>query len=124
MKKLFILAIAITACYLLYNFFYNKKVVEIKENIIVSQASGLDINAGPSPPPKYAHIEGVVKNIGDKNLENIVIIYSVGYDTLSAMVGFLIPGESAQFSTNSSKVRTANPQYTLEEIKYDEAESL
>jgi hypothetical protein len=124
MKKFFILVAAVTAGYLLYNNFYNKKAVEIKENIIVSQASGMDINAGPSPPPKYAHIKGVVKNVGDRNLSNIIIKYSVGYDTLSVMVGFLIPGESAEFKTNNCRVRNQNPQFSLEEIKYDEEESL
>lgn len=124
MKKFFILVAAVTAGYLLYDNFYNKKAVEIKENIIVSQASGMDINAGPSPPPKYAHIKGVVKNVGDRNLSNILIKYSVGYDTLSAIIGFLNSGDSMEFKTNNCKVRNPNPQYKLEEIKYDEEESL
>jgi hypothetical protein len=124
MKKFFILVAAVTAGYLLYDNFYNKKAVEIKENIIVSQASGMDINAGPSPPPKYAHIKGVVKNVGDRNLSNILIKYSVGYDTLSAIIGFLNSGDSMEFKTNNCQVRNPNPQYKLEEIKYDEEESL
>ena len=124
MKKFFILVAAVTAGYLLYDNFYNKKAVEIKENIIVSQASGMDINAGPSPPPKYAHIKGVVKNVGDRNLSNILIKYSVGYDTLSAIIGFLNSGDSMEFKTNNCQVRNPNPQYKLEEIKYDDEESL
>jgi hypothetical protein len=124
MKKFFILVAAVTTGCLLYNNFYNKEAVEVKENIIVTQASGMDINAGPSPPLKYALIKGVVKNIGDKNLRNILIKYSVGYDTLSAIIGFLNSGDSMEFKTNNCQVRNLNPQYKLEEIKYDDEESL
>ena len=124
MKKFFILIAILAVAYLLYDNFYNKEAVEIKENIIVTQASGMDINAGPSPPLKYALIKGVVKNIGDKNLRNILIKYSVGYDTLSAIIGFLNSGDSMEFKTNNCQVRNPNPQYKLEEIKYDEEESL
>lgn len=123
MKKFFILIIAIAAGYLLYNSFFKEEVVEIKDNIIVTQASGMDINAGPSPPPKYAYIQGVIKNIGDKNLSNILIKYSVGYDTLSVVIGYLIAGESAEFRTTSTRVRTGTPQYSIKEIIYNEEEN-
>jgi hypothetical protein len=120
MKKLFILVFVIAAGYIFYSYFYNEEVVEIEENIVVTQASGMDINASPSPPPKYASIEGVIKNIGSKNLTDIVIIYTVGYDTLKGIVGFLKPGETAEFKTSSCRVRGANPDYSLEEITYDD----
>jgi hypothetical protein len=124
MKKFFILILAVVAGYVVYNYFYKKEVVEIRDNIIITQASGLDINAGPSPPPKYAHREGIAKNIGEKILRNILIKYSVGYDTLTATIGFLIKGESSEFNTGSVMVKGNNPQFTQEEIIFEEDEGL
>jgi len=122
MKKFFILLIAIAAGYLLYSYFQNKDNVEIKDNIVVTQPSGMDIHAGPAPPPKSAFIKGTIKNTGEKSLSNILLKYTCGYDTLSAQIGFLSPGQSAEFKTNICRVRNSNPQYSLKEIKYDEEE--
>jgi hypothetical protein len=119
MKKLLVLIVILAGAYFVYHYFYNKSFLEVKETVIVSQASGLDIHAGPTPPLKYAYIEGTIKNNGDKSLSDVLIIYTIGYDTVSAMVGYLMPGGSAVFNTNSIRVRSANPQYTLKDIKYD-----
>jgi hypothetical protein len=120
MKKFFILVALTAAGYLLYQNYFNKEVVEVKESIIISQASGMDINAGPTPPPKFAHIQGTIKNIGERDLNNVQLKYVTGYDTLSALVGFLGPGQSSEFRTNNIQVRNSNPQYTLKEINYSE----
>jgi hypothetical protein len=92
MKKLLLLIILLTGAYFIYQYLNTNNSFEVKDNIIISQPSGLDINAGPSPPVKYAHIEGVIKNVGEKSLGNIQVVYIVGYDTLSANVGFLSAG--------------------------------
>ncbi|HSR18790.1 MAG TPA: hypothetical protein VLM39_11930 [Ignavibacteriaceae bacterium] len=118
MKKFFILILAIAAGYLFYKNFFNKKPYEIKENIVVAQSSGMDINAGPAPPPKYAHIEGAVKNIGNKDLKNFSIIYFIGSDSLSVLISMLPAGDSLNFNTNSVWVRSLNPQYKLKEVRY------
>jgi hypothetical protein len=120
MKKFFILIAISVTVYLLYNHYLNEEKITIKDNIVVTQATSFDINSGPSPPPKSAHIEGTIKNIGEKDLKNIHLKYVTGYDTLSALVGFLSPGQSAEFRTNTSRVRNSNPQYTLKEINYNE----
>ena len=121
MKKLLLIIIILVGGYFIYLKFFKSNPYEIEERIIVTQASGLDINAGPSPPPKYAFIEGEMKNISDKNLSHILIIYSIGYaDSLTASINFLEPGESADFKTNSSQIQTVNSKYSLVNVSYAE----
>lgn len=118
MKKLFLFVLVVILGYLSYYYFFSKNVFEISEKLVVSQASGLDINAGPSPPIKYAYIKGNIKNVGDKNLSDIFIVYTIGYDTISATIDFLKAGETSEFRTNNCRVRSANPVYSREEVKY------
>ncbi len=124
MNKFLILLALIAAVYFIYSNYYNQKPYEIKENIVVTQSSGMDINSGPSPPPKYAHIEGTIKNVSDKNLINIIITYTVGYDTINAVVNFLPANQSSSFKTTSCGVRNANPQYSFEDVKFDDVETI
>lgn len=121
MKKIFIIVLLLVIGYFIYDHFYNVSPFEIRDKLTVSQLSGLDINtASPTPPPKYASIEGFVKNKSKKVLSNISIIYLIGYDTIVAGINFIIPGDSAQFKTTSCRVRSANSKYDLIDIKFDE----
>jgi hypothetical protein len=118
MKKFFLFVLVIILGYLFYYYFSGKNVVEISDSIVITQASGLDINAGPSPPIKYAYVKGIIKNVGDKDLANIIINYTVGYDTISATIAFLKVGGASEFKTNNCRIRSANPAYSLEGVKY------
>jgi hypothetical protein len=119
-KKFIILLFFAVSGYVVYNYVIRKEVLEIRDNVIVSQASGMDINAGITPPPRYAHITGVVKNIGNTGLSNIRVLYSIGNDTLTVFIAYLDAGGSAEFKTSSTRVRTSNPQYSIEKIVYEE----
>lgn len=120
MKKLLFTAIILGTGYFLYHKFYIYNPIEIKDTIVVSQQSSLDINsASITPSPRFTSIEGKIKNTGEKALTNILIIYNVGYDTLSAFINYLDTGNSIGFKTNSCRVRQHNPNYSLEKIKFD-----
>lgn len=119
MKKLLLLVIILGVGSLVYNKFYNYNPVEIKDNIVVNQQTALDINsASVTPPPRFASIEGKIKNTGKKALSNIIIFYTVGYDTLSAFINLLEPGNTVGFKTNSCGIRVTNPKYSLTEVKF------
>ena len=124
MKKLFVLLVLLTAIYVVHSYIQKKSFFELNERIVVSQASGLDMYAGNTPPLKWAYIGGSIKNTAEKNFANVSVVYTIGYDTVSAQVGFLMAGESTEFKTNSCRVRTYAPEYTLEEIKFEEQMSL
>ena len=120
MKKLLLLVIILGAGYLVYNKFYNYNPVEIKDNIVLSQQTALDINsASVTPAPRFAFIEGEIRNRGEKDLTNVLIIYTIGYDTLSAYINLLESGNSRSFETNRCMVRVKSPKYYLVEIKYE-----
>ena len=122
MKKIFVIVFLLVMGYFIYNNFNNANPFTITDELVVSQSSGLDINsASPTPPPKYASIEGFVKNKTKKSFSNISISYTIGYDTILAVINFIAPGESTQFKTNSCRVRSANYKYDLIDIKFDES---
>ena len=108
--------------YFAYKSFYNDKPFEIKDKLIVNQSSSLDINsASPTPPLRYAYIQGTIESKSKVVLSNISVIYSIGYDTIYAGINLIMPGESAQFKTNRCRVRSANSNYELINIKFEEA---
>ena len=82
MKKFLLIIVILGAGYFIFNSFYNYNPIKIKGNIIVNQTSNWDINSAS------------VKNTGEKALANILIIYTVGYDSLSAFTNFLDAGNS------------------------------
>ena len=108
--------------YFAYKSFYKDKPFKIQDILIVNQSSGLDINsASLTPPPKYAYVEGIIESKSKVVLSNISVIYTIGYDTIYAGINSIMPGESAQFKTNSCRVRSANSKYDLIDIKFEEA---
>ena len=123
MKKIIILLVILAAGYFIYTKFFNYNPLEISDNLIVAQASSFDINsATPTPPTKFGYIEGIMENKSEKAVEDILIFYSVGWDTISASIGFISPGGTVQFKTNSCRVRSASSKYSLLEVKYAEAD--
>lgn len=124
MKKIIIILIILAVGYFIYKNYYTYSPIEIKDWLIVTHHSSLDINsASVTPPPSFGHIEGTLENKGEKALTSILIIYSVGLDTLYAGVGFLLPGSMADFKTSSTRVRSASSDYSLIEVKYSEVEN-
>jgi len=92
----------------------------VKDQIVVSQASGMDISGPITAPPKYAVIKGTIKNISDKNFNNVEVVYQSGLDTVRVMVGSLQKGQSSEFITNRMMVRTGHPDYELINISFKE----
>ncbi len=100
----------------LYLYFNRPEDFKIKDNIIVSQASGMDINAGITAPPRYAVIRGTITNISDKNFNDVEIVYQSGRDTIRTKIGSLMKGQSADFETNRMMVRSSHPDYEIIDI--------
>ena len=104
----------------LYLYMHKQENFEVKDQIIVSQASGMDINGPITSPPKFAAIKGTIKNISSKNFNNVEVFYQSGRDTVEAVIGFLQGGQSANFQTQNMRVRTGRPDYKLINVSYSE----
>ena len=100
----------------LYFYFHKAENFKVTDRVTVSQASGMDINAGITAPPKYAVIRGTIKNISDKNFTDIEVVYQTGRDTLRVNIGSLMKGQSAEFETNKVMVRSGHPDYEIIDI--------
>ena len=122
MKKIFFIVLLLAIGYFAYKSFYKDKPFKIQDILIVNQSSSLDINsASPTPPLRYAYIQGTIESKSKVVLSNISVIYTIGYDTIYAGINSIMPGESAQFKTNRCRVRSANSNYELINIKFEEA---
>ncbi len=99
-------------------YFYTHKAenFKVKDQVSVSQASGMDISGPITAPPKYAVISGTITNISDKNFNDVEVVYQTGLDTIRAIIGLLEKGQSAQFETSSIMVRSGHPDYELIDI--------
>ncbi len=100
----------------LYFYFHKEENFKVKDNIIVSQASGMDISGPLTAPPKYATIKGTITNITQKNFSDVVILYQTGLDTIKANIGYLPAGRSSDFETGRIMVRSGHPDYEIVSI--------
>jgi hypothetical protein len=100
----------------IYFYFHKADNFRVKDQIVVTQASGMDISGPITAPPKYAVIKGTITNISDKNFNDIEVVYQSGLDTIRAMIGSLSKGQSSEFVTNNMKVRSGHPDYELIDI--------
>jgi hypothetical protein len=107
----------------IYFLFHKQENFKVKDHIVVSQQSGMDINAPTiAAPQKYGVIEGNIQNISRKNFKDVIIVYQSGADTVKAVVGNLEAGGKSEFKTNSMEVRTNRPDYALVDILFSEEE--
>ena len=83
MKKVALLLLVLAALYGAYEYLGKGSPFEVRDSIVVSQASGLDVHAGNTAPLTSAVIKGVIKNTTKKNFANLMIVYTIGYDSLS-----------------------------------------
>lgn len=119
MKRLLLGIIILAIGIYLYQMYYNYKPVEVEGKLTVIQASNIDIHsASLTPQPEFAFIQGSIKNTSENPLSDILIIYTVGYDSLLAYVNFLPPGVTTQFKTDRCRVQGKNIQFSLAKVKY------
>ncbi|HSP87425.1 MAG TPA: hypothetical protein VLN45_04790 [Ignavibacteriaceae bacterium] len=120
MKAFFILLLLAAVGYGVYYFMNEEENFEIKDNLIITQPSGMDENApSVSTPPSYIVIEGTITNITDKDFSGIVITYKSGLEIIKVDIGDLKKSESYNFKSNSVLVRDKNPQYKLVEVTHN-----
>ncbi len=100
----------------IYLYTHKPENFKVKDQVVVSQASGMDINAPITAPPKYAVIKGTITNISEKDFNNVELVYQSGLDTIRAMIGFLPKGQASEFQTSSMRVRSSHPDYELLDI--------
>jgi hypothetical protein len=100
----------------IYFYFHKEENFKVKDNIIVTQASGMDISGPITAPPKYASIKGTITNISKKNFTDIEILYQTGLDTIKAVIGYLPSGGSSEFETGRIMVRSGHPDYEIVDI--------
>ncbi len=100
----------------IYFFTHKPENFKVKDQVVVSQASGMDISGPITAPPKYAVIKGTITNISEKDFNNVEVVYQSGLDTVRAMIGSLPKGASSEFQTNNMRVRSGHPDYELIDI--------
>jgi len=54
----------------------------------------------------------------ESGIQKLCFASTVGYDTISATIAFLKVGGASEFKTNNCRIRSANPAYSLEGVKY------
>lgn len=116
MKAIRFLLLIILAAAGLYLYFHKEENFKVKDSITISQASGMDINAPITAPPKFAVIKGIITNISKKNFNEIEIVYQTGIDTLRVDIGSLPAGRSSDFTTKSIRVISVHPDYKIIDI--------
>ncbi len=104
----------------IYLYTHKAENFKVKDQVVVSQASGMDISGPITAPPKYAVIKGTITNISEEDFNNVELVYQSGLDTLTAMIGYLPKGGSSEFQTNSMRVRSGHPDYELININSSE----
>jgi uncharacterized protein (UPF0333 family) len=109
--RLLILIIAVAAG--LYFYFHKEENFKVNDSIIVSQASGMDMNAPITAPPKFASISGTITNITKKNFNGVEIVYLAGTDTLRVEIGRIPAGQSSDFTSKSVRVISGHPDYRI-----------
>ncbi len=121
MKKFLIFVLLVAAGYFAYdNFIKEKQVLEIKAEKSLSTAHSMDVDAPALSPTRTGSVAGTVKNISDKAVTNIVLKYQMDSKPVEARIDRLEPGETKQFSTQSVRLRYADPSFFLEETLYDQ----
>ena len=122
MKALLIILLLV-CCYYIAVKIFSEHDLEVKENLIITESQNYDINLlYISPVSKYAFIEGTVRNLSDKSLKNISIIYLIGQDSVKAEIFSLIPGEYQKFKTNNCPIKSTSPGFSRLNISYDKEE--
>ena len=120
MKKFLIFLLICAAGYFAYEYLIREKpVLEIKADKVISVDNSMDIEAPVLYPPKYGSIQGTVKNITDRVLNNVVLKYQLDAQPVEAVVGSLQPGEQIKFATQTIRVRGRDVPFFLEEMKYE-----
>jgi len=119
MKKLLILIVVLVAGYFVYdNFIKEKQPLEIKGNL-VKMKEGVDIDAPAIQPRTWGHIEGTVKNISEKTINNIEIVYKINGRESVARIKSLSAGEEMKFITEKILLNSYEASHFLERVNFD-----
>lgn len=118
MKKLLIIIILIGAAYLIYdNFIKEEKILEVTGNL-VKMNEGVNIDAPAIQPRAWGHIEGKVKNVSDKDVENIEIVYKINGKESIAKVAKLAAGKESNFKTDKIMLNSYESTHFLERVTF------
>ena len=119
MKKFLTFVVLVIAGYFAYDYFLaEKEVYEIKASYN-KQRESVDINAPSIQPGDYAHYNGTIKNISDKTLFNVMIIYMIDTQQSTASLDKLVPGETREFKTSVVRLRHMDPSHYLKEVTFN-----
>ena len=120
MKKLFIFLAVVVAAYLIYDNFVKKQEVIHVDGSLVRVQQSASLEAPGVTARNYGHAEGTVKNMIDKIVKNVVIIYLIDRQSSSSTIPQLNPNEEVKFRTNPVIIRVMEPSFYLESVKFDE----
>jgi translation initiation factor RLI1 len=79
----------------------------------------MDVDAPALAPSRYGSVQGIVKNVSDEVVKNIVLKYKLNTEPLEARIDRLEPGEVKNFSTQSVMLRHVEVTFFLEEMSYE-----
>lgn len=119
MKKLIVFILFVVAAYFIYdNFIKEEKILEVKGNLIKLRESA-SIDAPAIQPRTWGHIEGTVKNLSDKEVNNIEIVYNINGKESTAKISKLASGAEVNFKTNRIMLGSYEASHFLEKVSFD-----
>lgn len=119
MKKFLIFFVLIVGGYLAYeNFIKEKEVLEVKGNLIKIK-EGVDIDAPAIQPRTWGHIEGIVKNISEGDVNNIEIVYKINGKESVTRIKSLAAGEEVKFKSNKVLLNSYETSHFLERVNFE-----
>lgn len=118
MKKFLIFLLLVVSGYFAYDYFLaEKELYEITASYN-KQRESVDINAPSIQPADYSHYSGTIKNISEKTLKDLTIIYMIDAQQSTASLDKLEPGEMKEFKTSVVRLRHMDPSHYLKEVTF------
>ena len=120
MKKLLIFILFVVGVYFAYEYLIKEKnVLEIHADKSITTEQSMDVNAPAISPARFGSVKGTVKNVSDKTVTNIILMYKLNTEPVEARIDHLEPGETKDFSTRSVRLSHVEVTFFLEGMSYD-----
>lgn len=119
MKRFLVFVVILVAGYLIYDNLIKEKEEFVIHASYTKARESVDIDAPSITPRDFAHYEGTIKNISEKTLSNITIIYLIDAQESDYKIDKLQPGEEVNFKTSRVMLRHMDPGHYLKSVTYD-----
>ncbi|MGE5810665.1 MAG: hypothetical protein ACM339_04135 [Ignavibacteria bacterium] len=114
-----ILIVIILGVLIYFKYIKEEIIVEVNGNITAYQENLMNYDTPSVSGTFYkANIHGTAHNKGTEAVQDVLIKYIIGEDTVSAMVLSIEPGQTVAFRTGTITTKSLNPGYKFESVEY------